>query len=130
MRNGLRLLAIAALIAAAAAGRVLAGDLHDPMRPSGVTPSAATSAAPRPAAVSSLKLEGVIAGAQRVAIINGRLVRAGDTVAGARVLEISAHSVRCERAGKILTLTLPVANANTGVRVARSNKDKPSEASP
>jgi MSHA biogenesis protein MshK len=108
-------------------GMVRAGELRDPMRPAGA-PS--TAAASRPAPVYSLKLEGVIVGAQRVAIINGRLVRAGDTVAGARVLEISAHSVRCERAGKILTLTLPVANANTGVRVARSNKDKPSEASP
>ena len=129
MRNGVRLLAIAALIAAAAAGRVLAGELHDPMRPSGAAPSAATTVAPRPAA-STLKLEGVIAGENRVAIINGRLVRAGDTVAGARVLEIFAHSVRCERAGKILTLTLPVANAHSSVRVARSTKDKPVEASP
>jgi hypothetical protein len=129
MRNGLRILAVAAVIAAAAAGRVFAGDLHDPMRPSGAPPSAATTTTTRPA-TSALKLEGVIAGEQRVAIINGRLVRVGDTVAGARVLEIAAHSVRCERAGKILTLTLPVAHANAGVRVARSTKDKPAEASP
>lgn len=127
MRPGLRILAVCAIIAAAAAGRVLGGELHDPMRPSG---SPAAAAAPRPATVSSLKLEGVIAGEQRVAIINGRLVRAGDTVAGARILEVFAQGVRYERAGKIQTLTLPVAHANAGVRVARSSKTKAPEASP
>jgi hypothetical protein len=124
MRNGLRLLAIGAVIAAAAAGRVFAGELHDPMRPSGAPASEATVRASRPSAASSLKLEGVIAGEQRVAIINGRLVRVGDTVSGSRVLEIFAHSVRCERAGKIQTLTLAVTPANTKVRVARSRPEE------
>jgi hypothetical protein len=77
-----------------------------------------------------LKLEGVIAGEKRVAIVNGRLVRAGDTVAGARILEVLAHGVRYERAGKIQTLTLAVTPANTSVRVARSrtDEDRPKEA--
>jgi MSHA biogenesis protein MshK len=116
-----RLIALCALIVAAAAGRVFAGELRDPMRPAGA-PAAAAAAAARPAPVSSLKLEGVIAGEQRVAIVNGRLVRAGDLVAGARILEVLAHGVRYERAGKVQTLTLAVTPANTNVRVARSDK--------
>jgi hypothetical protein len=119
-----RIIALCGLIAAVAAGRVFAGDLRDPMRPAGA-PSAV-----RPAPVHSLKLEGVIAGEKRVAIVNGRLVRAGDTVAGARILEILAHAVRYERAGKIQTLTLAVTPSNTSVRVARSrtDEDRPKEA--
>jgi MSHA biogenesis protein MshK len=93
-----------------------AGDLRDPMRPVGA-PTAA-----RPAPVYSLKLEGVISGGQRVAIINGRLVKAGDQVAGARIVEVFATGVCYERAGKIQTLTLSVATANANVRVARSDK--------
>jgi len=114
-----RIIAICALVAAAAAGRVFAAEFRDPMRPAGA-PTAAAAA--RPAASTSLKLEGVIAGEKRVAIVNGRLVRAGDTVAGARIVEVLAHGVRYERAGKVQTLTLVVTPANTNVRVARSDK--------
>lgn len=119
-----RVIAVCGLIAAVAAGRVFAGELRDPMRPAGA-PTAV-----RPAPVYSLKLEGVIAGDQRVAIVNGRLVRAGDTIAGARILEVLAHGVRYERAGKIQTLMLAVTPANTSVRVARSRieADRPKEA--
>lgn len=116
MNTRLRIVAVCALVAAAAAGRVFASELRDPMRPAGAT------AAVRPAPVYSLKLEGVIAGEKRVAIVNGRLVRSGDTVSGARILEVFANGVRYERAGKIHTLTLATAPANTNVRVARSDK--------
>lgn len=94
------------------------GDLRDPMRPAGA-PTAA-----RPAPVYSLKLEGVIAGGRRVAIINGRLARPGDVIAGARILEVFATGVRYERAGKIQTLTMPVVHASSSVRVARSSEAK------
>ena len=116
MNVRLRIVAVCALIAGAAAGRVFAGDLRDPMRPAGAP------AASRPAPVRTLKLEGVIAGEKRVAIVNGRLVRAGDSVAGARILEVFANGLRFERGGKIQTLTLASAPANTNVRVARSDK--------
>jgi MSHA biogenesis protein MshK len=119
MNARFKILATCALVLAAAAGRVFAGELRDPMRPAGAS---AAPAPARPAPVHTLKLEGVIAGAKRVAIVNGRLVRAGDTVAGARILEVSAHGLRYERAGKIHTLTLAIAPANTNVRVARSDK--------
>ena len=111
-----RIAAVIIVVAAAAAGRVFAGELRDPMRPAGAP------AAARPAPVHSLKLEGVIAGESRVAIINGRLARPGDVIAGARILEVFAHGVRYERAGKIHTLTLASAPAHSNVRVARSDK--------
>ena len=112
-----RIVAVLALVAAAAAGRVFAAEFRDPMRPAGAP------AAVRPSPVRSLNLEGVIAGEKRVAIVNGQLVRAGDTVAGARILEVLAHGVRYERAGKVTTLTLAVTPANTNVRVARSRSE-------
>lgn len=106
----------AALLLFSATG--LTGELRDPMRPAGA-PTAA-----RPAPVYSLKLEGVIAGGKRVAIINGRLARPGDVIAGARILEVFATGVRYERAGKIQTLTMPVVHASSSVRVARSPEAK------
>ena len=113
----MRAIQITALCAALLlAGITSAGELRDPMRPAGAP------AAARPAPVHTLKLEGIIAGAKRVAIINGRLARAGDTMNGARILEVFAHGVRYERAGKIQTLSLPVVHANTGVRVVRIPK--------
>lgn len=116
MNSRFRIIAVCALVAAAAAGRVFSGDLRDPMRPAGA-PTVA-----RPAAVHALKLEGVIAGQKCVAIVNGRLVRAGDMVAGVRILEVFPNGLRFERGGKIQTLTLASAPANTNVRVARSDK--------
>ncbi|HEX6639315.1 MAG TPA: hypothetical protein VF033_16795 [Steroidobacteraceae bacterium] len=121
MGSRFRFFALGALVAIAVAGRVFAGDLRDPMRPAGAP------AASRPAPVYSLRLEGVISAGKRVAIINGRLVHAGDVIAGARILEIFAHGVRYERAGKIQTLTLAVPVSNTNVRVARS---RPGEVRP
>jgi hypothetical protein len=127
MRSALRILAIGALIAAAAAGRLFAAELRDPMRPSG---SPAAAPAPRAQAPSTLRLEGVIAGGKFVAIVNGRLVRAGDVIAGARILEVFASGVRYERAGKVSILTLPAARAHAAVRVARSSNDKAPEGPP
>lgn len=87
---------------------------RDPMRP----PGSATAARPRgPAA---LKLEGVISGSVRVAIVNGTLVRAGDEIAGARILEVLQDGVRYSRGGQIQSLILPGARALSSVRVARS----------
>jgi hypothetical protein len=107
---------------------VHADGIRDPMRPAGAAPRFA-----KPVTQPSLKLEGIIAGGSRVAIVNGRLVRAGDSIGGARILEVFANGVRYERAGKITTLTLPVVHASSAVRVARSVKpeaDKPQESRP
>jgi hypothetical protein len=87
---------------------------RDPMRPPG------TAAVARPRGPSALKLEGVISGQVRVAIVNGKLVRAGDEIAGARILEVLHDGVRYSRGGQIQSLILPGARALSSVRVARS----------
>jgi hypothetical protein len=96
--------------------------IRDPMRPAGVAPAA------RPRAVSTLKLEGVISGPVRVAIVNGRLVRAGDDVAGAKILEVLNDGVRYSRAGKVHSLLLPGVAATAVTRVVRSAEAKGPEA--
>jgi MSHA biogenesis protein MshK len=90
---------------------------RDPMRPAGAAPAPARAAAP-----AVLRLEGVINGAQRVAIVSGRVVRAGDVVNGATVLEVLPNGVRLTRAGKIQSLTLPVEPMPGSMRVAEAKK--------
>ncbi len=115
-----RRLTLVSLCATWLASAAHADGLRDPMQPAGTPP-----AAPRALSVETLRLEGVIGKDKRVAIINGRLVRAGDSVAGVKVLEVFANGVRIERAGKVSTLTLPQASPNATVRVARSQDKKP-----
>ena len=105
------------------AGASQAEGFRDPMRPPNSAPAAAPAPTSKLATGTTLKLEGVIAGEKRVAILNGRLARAGDVIAGAKILEVFATGVRYERNGKISTLTLAIAPANTSVRVARSDKE-------
>lgn len=90
--------------------------VRDPMRPPGATPAASS----RPRASYTLKLEGVISGSVRVAIINGRLVHAGDEVAGARILEVLHDGVRYSRGGKVQSLLLPDVRALAITRLASS----------
>lgn len=87
---------------------------RDPMRPAGVAVAA------RPRLPSTLKLEGVINGSVRVAIVNGRLVRAGDEIAGAKILEVLIDGVRYSRGGQVHSLLLPGVTALAVTRVARS----------
>lgn len=115
MKQVIRILCLCVAMLAAGAVSQAEG-FRDPMRPAGAAP------APARQPVYSLKLEGVIAGPTRVAIVNGRLVRAGDVIAGARIIEIFATGVRFERAGKTQTLTLPTVQSNAAVRVARSEQ--------
>jgi hypothetical protein len=121
MRRRLRLATCtcAALLLATAA---YAQAIRDPMRPAGATPAA------RPRVASTLKLEGVISGQVRVAIVNGRLVRAGDDVAGVKILEVLNDGVRYSRGGQIHSLLLPGVAAITVTRVARSPEAKRPEA--
>jgi len=101
-------------LAALLASNAQAQTARDPMRPPG------TATAARPRGPAALKLEGVISGPVRVAIVNGRLVRAGDEIAGARILEVLQDGVRYSRGGQVQSLILPGARALTSVRVARS----------
>ena len=102
----------AALVLASSAS---AQEIRDPMRPAGTAQVVA-----RPRVASALKLEGVIDGTVRVAIVNGRLVRAGDEIAGAKILEVLANGVRYSRGGRVQSLLLPGVAALATTRVARS----------
>jgi hypothetical protein len=88
------------------------GDLRDPMRPPGSAPVA------RAAGPAAIRLEGVISGAIRVAIVNGRVVNVGDVVAGATILEVLADGVRFTRGGRVQTLMLTGERAVAIERVA------------
>jgi hypothetical protein len=99
-------LLLTALLSAAVllADRATSADLRDPMRP----PSAPVAVISRPGAPPSLQLQAVIStGASRVAIVDGKLVRVGDKVAGAVIDEISTTSIRYTRGGKQLVASLP-----------------------
>ena len=103
-------------------GITRAGELRDPMRPAGA-PAAAAS---RPAPVYTLKLEGVIAGAERVAIINGRAGPRGRRPSPARRFSKCSPTACVIRApARSRSLTLPGARADVGVRVARSSPRDP-----
>jgi MSHA biogenesis protein MshK len=120
-----RKILIASLLILAIAKVASAQTFRDPMRPAGAAPAPASVRASAPAA---LRLEGVINGAERFAIVSGRVVRAGDQVLGATILEIFPNGVRLSRAGKVQTLTLPAEPVIGSVRVARSVEAKASEA--
>ena len=112
----MRKILIASLFVLALAKVASAQTFRDPMRPAGAAP------APTHIAPATLRLEGVIDGAQRVAIVSGRVVHAGDVVNGATVLEVLPTGVRLSRAGKIQLLTLPVEPMPGSVRVAEAKK--------
>ncbi len=104
-----RLLLPGLLVAAVSAH---SGDLRDPMRPPGTGPAVARVSAP-----AAIRLEGVMSGVTRVAIVNGRVVVAGDVVNGATILEVLADGVRFTRGGRVQTLTMPGERAVATVRV-------------
>ena len=115
----MRAILFLALLLLGACACARGGDLQDPMRPPGRAPAMRTVAAP-----AAIRLEGVISGATRVAIVNGRVVAAGDVVNGATILEILADGVRFTRGGRVQTLMLPGERAVAIVRVA-SEASKP-----
>lgn len=79
------------------AGAVAAGTLHDPLRPPAVfsNPVAATRSAPSWQLASTL-----VAGDQRSAVINGRVLGLGDRVDGAEVVDIQPGAVRLRRSDR------------------------------
>jgi hypothetical protein len=90
------------LILVASSVQVLAADLRDPMRPANIP---AATARPGPV---GLKLEAVMStGSSRLAIVNGKVVRVGDTLASATIVDITSNSIRYTRGGKELVATLP-----------------------
>lgn len=74
--------------------------LSDPTRPPS-TPDPRHAPAARPHwRVTSV----MIAPARRVAVVNGRLVRVGDRVGGARVIAVLPEGVRLQRGGREFTV--------------------------
>lgn len=113
----MRRILVASLVILAIAKVASAQTFRDPMRPAGAAPAPVRVAAP-----VAPRLEGVIDGVERVAIVSGRLVRAGDVVNGATVLEVLQNGVRLSRAGKVQLLTLPAEPVPGSVRVAEVKK--------
>lgn len=69
--------------------------LHDPTRPATLKASASTT----PAA-ATVRLEAILrAEGRHVAIVNGKVVRVGDRVGDAIIIEINDHAVAYIRAG-------------------------------
>jgi MSHA biogenesis protein MshK len=102
-------LPLTALLAMGAA--VQAQTLRDPTRP--VTARESTQSV----AVASLQLEAVMgSGARRLAIVNGKIVRAGDRVGGALIQEIGSDSIRYTRNGRSETVRI----AKDSLRVRES----------
>jgi MSHA biogenesis protein MshK len=93
------------LVAALLSTSATANGLADPTRPSHA-PRAAN-----PAATQPVRVEGVFRSAERrLAIVNGKVVRAGDRVAGVQIDEILDDGVRYLRNGKIHTVRLSPAS--------------------
>ncbi|HEX7061733.1 MAG TPA: hypothetical protein VF200_07160 [Woeseiaceae bacterium] len=94
-----RLALTPALLAAALVAR--ADNLYrDPMRPYAPPAAAASASEPVRYHLSSV----LISSQRRVAVINGRVCRVGDRVAGAEVLAIEHERVRLRVGGKEITV--------------------------
>lgn len=87
---------------------------RDPMRPPQAGAArGAVRVEPAPALTAVMG-----AGERRVAIVNGRVVRAGDTVDGALIVAVFEGGIRYSRAGAMRELRLP-----TGPAVKRPARD-------
>lgn len=92
---------LAMLLLASTAQAAASERLADPTRP-------AHARAPAPVQqASDLRLEAVLkSGDRHVAIVNGRVVRAGDLIGDARIEEVSSGAVRYSRGGQSRMLRL------------------------
>lgn len=116
-----RTLVAGALLSGAAA--LPAAELSDPTRPSGRSISAP---APVPLDPADWRLTMVrIAPGNHSAVVNGEVVRVGETIGGARVVDIRPGRVVIDREGARLTLR-PGAGEVRGERVVvRHTEDTP-----
>jgi hypothetical protein len=85
-------------------GHAFANELHDPTRPAQLGPGPAISAP----GVEAIRLEAILdSGGTRRAIVNGKIVREGERVAGVQVTAINEASIQYVRAGRSHVATLP-----------------------
>jgi MSHA biogenesis protein MshK len=102
---------LAALFLSITAKAAMAERLVDPTRP----PDASTLPASQP--TGTLRLEAILrAGDRNLAIVNGKVVRAGERVGDARIDEIFADGVRYTRDGRSYTAKL----ADKAMKVRRN----------
>lgn len=91
---------LATLLLTLTAQAAVADRLVDPTRPSNVKVTA-------PARVDAFRLEAILnSNGSPVAIVSGKVVRAGDSVGGAHIDEISADGVRYTKDGRSHTARL------------------------
>lgn len=88
-----------------AAAPAVAQDIGDPTRPTPLRATAPVETVARPQQQWHLQST-LVAAQRRVAIINGRSVREGEMIDGARLVEVRAGGVRLERGGESFELTL------------------------
>jgi MSHA biogenesis protein MshK len=85
----------AAILLSVTAGTAVADRLMDPTRPASA--KADTTAEP----TDSIRLEAILrSGERRLAIVNGKIVRAGERIGGVRIDEVFADGVRYTRDGQ------------------------------
>lgn len=86
---------------------LLAETLSDPTRPLDSAPAVGSSATTAAAAPSGPVLQStLISPLRRSAVISGRTVKIGDTVDGAKVVDIQSYEVRLRRGGREASLRL------------------------
>jgi len=74
-----------------------ADSIGDPMRPAGARGVAATRVAPKASRVTAV----FVSGERRVAVFDGRVVRSGDRVGDAVILEVLDDGVRFAQSGRV-----------------------------
>lgn len=86
---------LATLLLSMTAKAALADRLADPTRPADVRPATNGEVLP------GVRVEAILqSGGRRLAIVNGKVVRAGDHIGAIQILEVTAGSVRYSRAGE------------------------------
>jgi hypothetical protein len=106
-------LPLAALLALGGAVQAQTHDrtMQDPTRP------ATARAATQIAAPGALQVEAIMGdGAQRVAIVNGKVVRAGDRIGATLIEEIHSDSIRYTRDGRSIVANI----AKAGMQVRKT----------
>lgn len=112
----LHALAVLLLAGAAVTAQAADDDLHDPFMPPGWNEPDAP--AEERFNASAWRLESTLtSNGRRVAIINGRAVRPGDHVGGARLLGVTRGSARLDYKGHRFTIQSP----GTQVRTSRES---------
>lgn len=108
MPSSLRAFLLACLLVSLGAVGAAAAELADPTRPTRTLPATPGS----PQAAAALRVSAIfISGERRIAVVNGRSVRVGETIGGATVQRIERDRVSFLRGGRTFSVTLLSASA-------------------